>query len=149
MTEVHFVKRARKAISNAKVARGDSYYWWKLYGEPRQVSRYSPKRSQLTSSTFLAKLYDIEDAVEDLALEVDDENSNETLLMLDDYIIRVEALLDEEDELYTTTNLKIHETRANFCDTLLHDMKALADQETIEDIDYFCIEVDALDFRCK
>src|SRR5690349_14609335 len=65
MPKVHHVKSARKAIPSIGVNVGDSYYWWGMMMGGRGVKRMSktpPRRSQLTNSTFLATVYDIEDA---------------------------------------------------------------------------------------
>jgi len=62
MPRVNFVKRARK--DNPVVKKGESYYWWKFRFGPKQYSKTYPKRSQLTQSSFLSQLYDLEDELE-------------------------------------------------------------------------------------
>lgn len=61
MPRVHFVKKARK--DNPVVKKGESYYWWKFRFGGKRFSVTRPKRSQLTQSSFLAALYDIEDGL--------------------------------------------------------------------------------------
>lgn len=60
MMRVHFVKKARKDVSE-EIHAGDSYYWWKFRRGGKRVSKTPPKRSQLTMSGFLGSLYDLED----------------------------------------------------------------------------------------
>lgn len=59
MASAHFVKAARK--DNSVVKKGESYYWWQLYRQSKRYSVTPPKRSQLTGSSFLSQMYDIED----------------------------------------------------------------------------------------
>ena len=61
MARVHFVKKARK--DNPAVKRGESYYWWAFAFGPKRYSRTAPRRSQLTQSSFLSQLYDLEDGL--------------------------------------------------------------------------------------
>jgi hypothetical protein len=55
MPRVHHVKKARKDNPVAKV--GESYYWWKNFRSPKRFSKTFPKRSQLTGSDKLSRLY--------------------------------------------------------------------------------------------
>lgn len=61
MPRVHFVKKARKDVPNSDIKAGESYYWWKFRFGGKRVSRTRPKASQLTQSSFLSTLYDIQD----------------------------------------------------------------------------------------
>lgn len=66
MAKLHFVKKARKAIPEAGVEVGDSYYFFKKRvngkGTPRVCSKIKPRRSAYaTSSPFLGALMDYED----------------------------------------------------------------------------------------
>lgn len=63
MARVTFVKKARKAIKSAGIAKGQSYYWWKFRFGGKRVSKTPPRRSQLTQSSKKAALFDAEDAV--------------------------------------------------------------------------------------
>lgn len=65
MAKVHFVKSARK--DNPVAKKGESYFWWKpMIGGRGGAKRYSkerPKPSQLTTSEFLSRFYDIEEQI--------------------------------------------------------------------------------------
>jgi hypothetical protein len=61
MTQLHFVKKARKADKKNGIKKGDSYYWWKFNFGSLYKSKTAPKRSQLTQSSFLATLWDLQD----------------------------------------------------------------------------------------
>ena len=65
MPKLHFVKKARKAIRDSGIRKGDSYYWWKFRRGGKRVSKTRPRRSQLTQSEFYAAMYDAEDDVAD------------------------------------------------------------------------------------
>lgn len=63
MPRVHRVKKARK--DNPAVKKGQPYYWWKFrYGGKRYSTTY-PRRSQLTQSDKLSRIYAAEETVED------------------------------------------------------------------------------------
>lgn len=61
MPIVHFVNKARKDNPVAKA--GESYYWWKRWGWPKQYSLTRPKRWQLTGSSFLRTYWQIQDGL--------------------------------------------------------------------------------------
>lgn len=63
MPKVHHVK-ARKDYPEEGIEKGDDYYWWSFRFGPKVRSKTAPKRSQLTGSSFLSQLYDLEDGIE-------------------------------------------------------------------------------------
>lgn len=72
MPQVHYVKKARKAIPSAGVKVGDSYYWWKNRPKGsrsgiRRVSKTRPRPSQLTMSAYYGTVYAIQEQAEDAA----------------------------------------------------------------------------------
>ena len=69
MPRVHHVMKARKANPNKGIAVGDEYYWWKFAFGPKMVSKTPPRRQQLTQSSFLQSLYDIEDTRDGLTAD--------------------------------------------------------------------------------
>lgn len=71
MPRVHFVKKARK--DNPAVNAGESYWWWKFRFAGKRYSKTRPRRSQLTQSSFLSTLYDLEDALPDEMTEAEAE----------------------------------------------------------------------------
>jgi chromosome segregation ATPase len=93
MARAHFVKKARKDYPDDGIKKGDSYYWWKFNFSPfthRQLT--SPKRSQLTQSSFLSELYDIQDDISKAEFTdgVEDE--------LQEFIDRIDELKDQAQE---------------------------------------------------
>jgi hypothetical protein len=77
MPRVHHVRRARKKNPVAEI--GESYYWWKFrYGDKR-YSKEPPRRSQLTQSSFLSTLWDLEDNLPDEITEAEAEDLLATL----------------------------------------------------------------------
>jgi hypothetical protein len=68
MPRVHIVKRARKAIPEAGIAVGDTYYWWKTRRPGarsgiRRVSKTYPKQSELTASDFWKSVYQLQESM--------------------------------------------------------------------------------------
>jgi len=63
MAHVTFVKKARKDYPDNNIKKGDSYYWWSFRFGEKYKSKTAPSRSQLTQSSFLATLYDLEDGM--------------------------------------------------------------------------------------
>lgn len=63
MARATFVKKARK--DNPVAKKGESYWWWAFMvggrGGPKHYSKEQPRRSQLTQSSFLSTLWDIQD----------------------------------------------------------------------------------------
>lgn len=67
MTKVTHVKRARKAIPEAGIAIGDAYYWWKFRYGGIHRSKTPPKPSQLTQSTFVSTMLELQERAEGIA----------------------------------------------------------------------------------
>src|SRR6266446_4284886 len=65
MPKVHFVKKAQKDHPDVGIKKGESYYWWAMKTGPRsgitRKSKTPPKRSQLTSSDYFSRLWDLQD----------------------------------------------------------------------------------------
>jgi len=87
MPRVYHVKSARKKNPVADV--GESYYWWKFAFGPKRFSKTYPKRSQLTQSSFLSQLYDLEDGL-DAEVQFEDCQSR-----LDEIVDTLNELMDE------------------------------------------------------
>ena len=62
MPRVHFVRKARK--DNPVCKAGGSYYWWKFRYGGKRYSLTFPKRHELTQSSFLSSLYQLQDEFE-------------------------------------------------------------------------------------
>lgn len=63
MPKVNTVEKARKDDPDHGIKAGDKYYWWKFRFGGIHKSKTYPKRSQLTQSSFLSWLYDLEDTI--------------------------------------------------------------------------------------
>lgn len=68
------------------VKKGESYYWWKFAFGPKIISKTQPTRSQLTQSSFLSALYDLEDRVSNEVVTYDPK--------VDDYTSTLESIRD-------------------------------------------------------
>jgi len=63
MPKVHTVQKAQKDDPAFGIKKGDTYYWWKFrYGGVRKSTTY-PKPSQLTQSSYLSTIYDIQERI--------------------------------------------------------------------------------------
>lgn len=91
MARVTHVKKAQKAIPSAGIKVGDSYYWWKFRYGGKHVSKEYPKRSQLTQSSFLSQLYDLEDRIGEFFCE----NKDDFDSFRDEIASEIENLKDE------------------------------------------------------
>jgi len=127
MARANFVKRARK--DNPVVSRGESYWWWQFAFGSKQYSKIQPKRSQLTQSSFLAQLYDLEDT-----FEFDSGNLEESR---SDLISQLEGLRDEcQDSL---DNMPEHLRDTSDSGILL--------QERIENLDEWISNLENVDLE--
>jgi hypothetical protein len=93
MARATFVKKARRAVPDAGIAVGDSYYWWKFRHGGKHYSKERPKRSQLTQSDFYSRMYDLEDDV------IGSAEANDSLPgVRDDVVSQLEEIRDECEE---------------------------------------------------
>lgn len=92
MPRVNFVKKARKDVPNSDIKKGESYYWWKFRYGSKRVSRTNPKRSELTQSSFLSTIWDIEDRISNISEDEDFET------LVQDFITEIEELRDETQD---------------------------------------------------
>lgn len=94
MARVHRVERAAKDYPNDGIKKGEPYYWWQLWKGPKRRSSKPPRRSQLTGSSFLAEVYDLEDEIADWeGTDASDLRSN-----VDDWAQRIRDLGDQAQE---------------------------------------------------
>lgn len=92
MSQLHFVKAAAKNYPQANIAKGESYYWWQGYRQPRQMSKERPKPSQIASSEYERSVLSL---VEGLEESVDwDEGDRDQL------VSELEAIRDEEQDKF-------------------------------------------------
>ena len=66
MPRVNTVEHARKDYPEAGIKKGDKYYWWKFRYGGKHMSTTPPKPSQLTQSSFLSQLYEIQERLQSL-----------------------------------------------------------------------------------
>jgi hypothetical protein len=66
MPRVNTVEHARKDYPEAGIKKGDKYYWWKFRYGGKHMSTTPPKASQLTQSSFLSQLYEIQERLQSL-----------------------------------------------------------------------------------
>jgi hypothetical protein len=93
MTKAHFVKKARKDYPEAGIKKGEPYYWWKFnFRNHIFKSKTAPRRSQLTTSDFLGRIWDIEDSIGELTVNDDFESEIET------FKSELEELGQEQDD---------------------------------------------------
>lgn len=101
MPRVNHVKKARKKNPVAEV--GEEYYWWAhrtAYGSIKRYSKTYPKRSQLTMSSFLSQMWDIEDDTLGKAHDYESEDDPVAYLegLRDEAVSELESLRDEVEE---------------------------------------------------
>lgn len=65
MSRLHFVKAAAKNYPEAGIAKGDSYYWWQGYRQPRRLSKERPRPSQVASSEYEQSVLALIEGLED------------------------------------------------------------------------------------
>lgn len=92
MPRVTFVKKARKDIPGTGIKAGESYYWWKFRYGGKRYSKTYPKQSELTQSSFLSQLYDLQDRLSDAGSLSSQE---ELESFRDDLVSDIESLKDE------------------------------------------------------
>jgi gas vesicle protein len=71
MPRVHHVKKARKSYANDGIEAGQQYWWWQFAFGPKIRSKVPPKRSQLTRSSFLSNLWDLQDGLMNRFTDID------------------------------------------------------------------------------
>jgi chromosome segregation ATPase len=98
------VKRAAKDYPEADIKKGEKYYWWKFRFGGKHISKTEPRRSQLTQSSFLSTLWDLEDT---FVVDEDDPASSieELKSQLEDMKSECESSLDNmADHLRETSS---------------------------------------------
>ena len=96
MARLHFVKKARKAIPDAHIEIGDSYYWWKFAYRAKQVSKTRPRRSALTQSEFYGQMYDAEDDLSSALSAATDKSGLQSAR--DEAVSMLRDIADEQEE---------------------------------------------------
>lgn len=76
------------------IAVGESYYTWKFMKGGQHFSKTAPRRSQLTQSSYLSTLYDIEDRVSEFSCD----EPGELESFRDEIQSEVESLKEETED---------------------------------------------------
>lgn len=90
MPKVHYVKKARK--DNRVVKAGESYYWWKFAFGPKMLSKEKPMPWQLTRSSFLQTLYQLQHEIENMSVP---ESIEDLKQAMEDIKSQIETMKDE------------------------------------------------------
>lgn len=132
MPKVHHVKRARK--DNPVAKKGEPYYWWQFAFGPKQYSKTPPKRSQLTQSSFLSQLYDLQDGMQERLQNVSLDTIQDVVT---DLVDELQAMLDEcQDSL---DNMPEHLQEASSSGELL--------QERIDNLESWITDLENIDLE--
>lgn len=144
MPKVYHVKAARKDNPRHGIKKGQPYYWWKKRppGARSGYKVYSltrPTRQQLTSSEFLSRCFDLEDALSNADLMPDD---------LDDICSSIRELGDEQEEklqnmpdaLQFGSTGELLQARKDACEAWADELEGVntpdeVDEDDIEDED--------------
>lgn len=128
MARVHRVERAAKDYPQAGIKKGESYYWWQLYKQHKQMSKTVPKRSQLTSSEYQQRLFSI---IEDLEAWQGDW----TEVDRNELVAQLEELRDETQEKYD-----------NLPEGLQQGDTGVLLEERVSNLDGWIDELNSIDF---
>lgn len=136
MPRVHFVKKARKADPRYDINVGDSYYHWSFRYGGMQKSKTPPKRSQLTQSSFLSQLYDLQDQ----GIDREDLESSR-----DDLVSSLEDLKSECEESLENIPEQLRDAPAG--ETLQERIDSL--ESWISDLEYVDLEIDEDELKAE
>lgn len=128
--KVHHVKKSKKDYPNYGIKKGESYYWWKFKFGRIVKSKTYPKRSELTQSSFLANIYDIEDRISSITDFSMAESER------DDIVSELEGLKDECQEKLDSMPEQLRESSSS--GNLL--------QERVDNLDEMINNLNAVDF---
>lgn len=122
MPRLHFVKKARK--DNPAVKAGESYYWWKHNFGPKRYSKTKPRRSQLTNSSYLATVYDLQD---DLPDEIDNSAVQDLIQQLEELRDETESSLDNMPEHLqdSSSSGQVLQERLNLLEEAIDELNCL------------------------
>lgn len=134
MPRVTFVQKARKAIPNAGIEKGDSYYWWKFRYGGKHVSKSRPRPSQLTQSSYLSTAYGLQEQIEDL--EIDPEDTSTVADDLRNVAEEIRSLGEEQesnrsnmpDHLQDVGSGELLQQRAEACENVAGELESAADE---------------------
>lgn len=131
MARLNYVKKARKDYPEQEIKKGDSYYWWQFKFRSKQRSKTRPRRSQLTQSSFLGQVFDVEDRLGGITEDMD-----------------FESLKSEVDEIVDELNNLMDDTQGsleNMPDQLQQASSGELLQERIDGIQEWITELEGID----
>lgn len=111
MARATFVKKAQKDYPAHGIKKGDSYYWWAFRNGGKHFSKEAPKRSQLTQSSYLSTLYDIQDRIGELRGKVSD--AGDLSMQFDEIKQEVQDLFDETESNLESVPEQLQESHVN------------------------------------
>lgn len=138
MPRCNFVKKARKDVPNSDIKAGESYYWWKFKRGGKYVSRTPPRRSQLTRSSFLGQIYDIEDQIRALTADsgLPDEIANIAQALRDLGSECEDSKNNMPDHLQEGDTGQLLDSRKEGCETAADELDAIeTDYTPSDDVD--------------
>jgi hypothetical protein len=113
------------------INKGESYFWWKFKGYPKQCSKTAPRASQLTHSTYLSTLYGIVEEIEDFSTE----NAEDLEEFFEQIKEQVENLRDDTQD-----------SLDNMPENLQYSPTAELLQERIDSLENAISEIESIDF---
>ena len=141
--KVHFVKKARKDYPEDGIKKGESYYWWKpRYGGIRRSKTY-PSRQELTQSEFLCRVYDIEDELSSIEIDIEGKNKEEIEQEIRDTL---ESIISEIEELRDECEDKLYNMPEQLQDT---SEAGILLQERIDALEDWISELEAIDISIE
>ena len=130
MATATFVKKSRKDWEDESgriiVKKGESYWWWQFAFNPRTISKIKPRRSQLTKSNYLQRVYDIEDDIMNTTSDFESARENR--------VADIEDLINDQNESLQNMPEHLHDSPVG---SLL--------QERIESLENWISELSVLD----
>lgn len=130
MPRVHHVKKARR--DNPVAKKGEDYYWWQFAFRGKSYSKTPPRRSQLTMSSFLSQLYDLQDNFDQRFIDIDNIDAD------------VQQLIDELQQMGDECQESLDNMPEHLQDTSDSGMMLT---ERIEAMDSWISDVESIDIE--
>ena len=141
--KIHHVKKARKDYPEAGIKKGESYYWWKpRYGGIRRSKTY-PSRQELTQSDFLCRVYDIEDELNSIEIDIEGKSREEIEQEIEN---ELQGIIGEIEDLRDECEEKLDNMPEQLQDT--SDAGMLL-QERIEALDGWINDLENIDINIE
>lgn len=132
MARVHFVKSAGKDYPEAGIKKGESYYWWRFFHQPKRISKTRPKPSQTTPNEAVSQVLALIERLE----EFDEINWSED--DRDELVGQLEEIRDAEQDKFD-----------NLPENFQYGQVGSALEERIGLIDQWIDDLGSIDFECS